>query len=85
MQCSRQTAKRRKVEGTMRRDGQASTGYELIPRPASSFRISASVSIFFSCVASSRSPFCCFSFNSSMALSYVNYGSAICCNANGKQ
>lgn len=39
--------------------------------PDSSFRISASVSIFFSCVASSRSPFCCFSFNSSMAFSCV--------------
>lgn len=50
------------------KDGQQmDTGYALIPRPASSFRISPSVSIFFSCVASSRSPFWCFSFSSSMA------------------
>ena len=40
-----------------------------MPRPASSFRISASVSIFLSCVASSRSPFCCLSLSSSIALS----------------
>ena len=45
------------------------TRYE-IPSPASSFRISASVSIFLSCVASSRSPFFCFSLSSSIALSY---------------
>ena len=44
--------------------------YDVMPSPDSSFRISVSVSIFLSCVASSRSPFFAFSLSSSMALSY---------------